>query len=132
MSVSKKLWGNLPCYLQILAAAVILLNYAISEKNLIFIEASVGILFFISYLIEIYRDISVRQYSTTLYIIGSDLIKIAALILLCYYNFMNYDRTDLLFQVKRHNIMSVCGFLIIFMIPVKSFLQVKRFKNSNN
>lgn len=101
-------------------------NSAIRQTN--YYPVIVSISLFIYFAVNLYRDITNRHYSTSIFIIIIDVLQIVVFMLLCYLYFMYYDETnvDILWS-RKINIQRAFSFIIL-MVPVKFLLESQRFK----
>jgi hypothetical protein len=127
-----KIVKELPIILLFAAVILLLVNNEISKKNNVTVEIIVGILFFISFFIELYLDIKSKRYTTFIFIIISDIVKIAALMVLLYYYFHHYDIINMDYRWKRNIIMHKSGFWLVIMESVKRLFESQRFEKTND
>lgn len=130
-----KILECLPLTACILAVALLLLankQKYIPQNNIITIAC---ILFFISFAVDLYMDIKSRKCMNSVFIIIADVIKMIAFIVICYYSFKPYEKTNIDLLWKRHDIISYSGLVISIMEGLKSVFEGKnsqKNKDSND
>jgi hypothetical protein len=122
----KKILKKMPFILIIIAVIIALINYIypiISDFYVVIIMYSS---FFILFIVELFQDIKDRIYSTSILILIVDILKMIALIVLCYFAFQSYEKASIDLLINRTIYVKISGAFMVGMISIKSLLESKQ------
>lgn len=113
------------CILLFFLPQIIELIPSKEAKSIVIIILS--ILVFIDIIFDIYSDITKKQFTTTVYIVLTDIIEIVAFAVLCYLSFTSYDAANVEVLFKRIYAHEMAVIFFLCAILIRNFLRSQRF-----
>lgn len=124
----KKVLTNLPSILIVVAILLLLINDKKSEEMNFSIGIIIVILILVVILLDLYKDIKNRKYSTANLIMIANIVEIIVFIALCYLHIKNVDKTNIELLWERAKNIKSLGLIMIFISVIKSILKSQRFE----
>jgi hypothetical protein len=96
------------------------------------IFAIVVTLFLIFFLLELYLDLTKNEFTTKKYIIIIDIINLVLFSVMCYFNFIKFNKLVEDFLWMRYKIISSSALILTLLEVLNSFLKRQRFEKNKD